>query len=125
MDINEKLRNLPNIDEVLKQPEVQELMLLTAREVVVSAIRDSIEEIRNSIKKGQEVKVDIGSVIFNVKKRLLETDKRSLRRVINGTGILLHTNLGRAKLADKAVDNIAEVSKGYSCLLYTSDAADE
>lgn len=118
MNINDKLRNLPNIDEVLKQAEIQELILLTQRDVVVSAIRASIDEMRNAIKKEKEINIDIGSVVFDVKTRLAKTDRRSLRRVINGTGIVLHTNLGRANLADRIIDNIAQVAKGYSTLEY-------
>lgn len=118
MDINEKLRILPKIDELIKLPEIEALIAATSREVAVNTIRESINEIRKSILGGENVSADEGAVIHAVKVKLEATDKRSLRRVINGTGILLHTNLGRAKLAERITDNVIRVAKGYSTLEY-------
>jgi len=118
MSINEKLRNLPKVDELLKFPEMERLVADTSRAVVVDKIREAIEGARASILKGEDVDVDDASVFRFVKENLAVTDKRNLRRVINGTGILLHTNLGRAKLADRIAENIVRVVKGYSTLEY-------
>lgn len=116
MDIKEKLRALPKVDELIRLPEMEELITGTSREVAVNIIRESIDAIRKSILAGEDVQADESAVIRAVKGKLESTDKRSLRRVINGTGILLHTNLGRAKLANRITDNVVRVLKGYSTL---------
>lgn len=118
MNVNERLRTLPKVDELMKLPEMEALIAGTSREVAVNIIRESIEEIRKSILGGKNVAADEDAVMHAVKAKLEATDKRSLRRVINGTGILLHTNLGRAKLAERIVDNVVRVTKGYSTLEY-------
>ena len=122
MNINEKLRTLPKVDELIKLPEMESMISDTAREVAVEMIRESIDSIRKSILNGEDVPADDASVIRSVKEKLKATDKRNLRRVINGTGILLHTNLGRAKLADRITDNVDRVVKGYSTLEYNLES---
>ncbi|NCB41023.1 MAG: L-seryl-tRNA(Sec) selenium transferase [Clostridia bacterium] len=118
MNVNEKLRALPKVDELIHLPEMERFIADTSRAVVVDKIREAIEHIRTSILNGEDVAADDASVVSFVKERLAATDKRSLRRVINGTGILLHTNLGRAKLADRIAANVVRVVKGYSTLEY-------
>ncbi len=121
-DMNAKLKNLPKTDEVVKHPAMENLLSTTAREVVVSAIREAIQEIRGKLKIGEDARVDIEAVISSVKNNLRIVDQKSLRRVINGTGIILHTNLGRAKLAGAATENVVQAAKGYSTLEYDVNA---
>ena len=121
-DMNAKLKNLPKTDEVVKHPAMENLLSTTAREVVVSAIREAIQEIRGKLKIGEDARVDIEAVISSVKNNLRVVDQKSLRRVINGTGIILHTNLGRAKLAGAATENVVQAAKGYSTLEYDVNA---
>jgi L-seryl-tRNA(Ser) seleniumtransferase len=118
ININDRLKNLPKIDEILKDPTIGHLLDTTAREVVVSAIRESIEEFRGMLKNAEEIHVDNESVVLAVTERLHASDRKNLRRVINGTGIVLHTNLGRAKLAGAAAENVVQIAKGYSTLEY-------
>ena len=114
----EELRNLPKVDELLKRGDVTAWMGSTVREVVVDALREALEETRSALLQGGSVSSDPDAVIALARQKLDQTDRRSLRRVINATGILLHTNLGRARLADRAAAQVTEVAKGYSTLEY-------
>ncbi len=115
------LRQLPKIDDVLKDRRIEELMERIHRETVVDAVRRSVESLRadildEKITEASEMKLD--SMIDRIIKAAEELDKRSLRPVINATGVVLHTNLGRAVLSEKAVEQVAKVARGYSTLEY-------
>ncbi|NLV69409.1 MAG: L-seryl-tRNA(Sec) selenium transferase, partial [Clostridiales bacterium] len=118
MTTNEQLRNLPKVDELLKRCDVIEWTQTTVREVVVEALRQAIDETRSALLSGEETETGSDAVIALARRILTTSERRNLRRVINGTGILLHTNLGRARLADSAAVQVTEVAKGYSTLEY-------
>jgi len=105
-----KLRDLPSVDELLRDErlaaEPHELALATARTV--------LDRAREEIKAG----ADPGSIIETVLAELARTRQPSLRRVVNATGVLVHTNLGRAPLAEAALARVTEVGAGYSNLEY-------
>ena len=105
-----KLRDLPSVDELLRDErlaaEPHELALATARTV--------LERAREEIKAGG----DPGSIIETVLAELAHARQPSLRRVVNATGVLVHTNLGRAPLAKAALARVTEVGAGYSNLEY-------
>ena len=105
-----KLRDLPSVDELLRDErlaaEPHELALATARTV--------LERAREEIKAGG----DPGSIIETVLAELARARQPSLRRVVNATGVLVHTNLGRAPLAKAALARVTEVGAGYSNLEY-------
>ncbi|HSI98242.1 MAG TPA: L-seryl-tRNA(Sec) selenium transferase, partial [Gaiellaceae bacterium] len=104
------LRDLPSVDRLLADPrlaaEPHELVLLAARTVLASA--------RDEIRAGR----DPGSLIDSVLAELASARRPALRRVLNATGVLVHTNLGRAPLAEAALARVAEVGAGYSNLEY-------
>lgn len=117
----ELLRLLPKIDEVLMDERISALMERIPRETVVDAVRDSVETIRADILAGKitepsEMKLD--TIIDRINHTANKMDIKSLRPVINATGVVLHTNLGRANLSDKAVEQVVSAARSYSTLEY-------
>ncbi|MBE2248209.1 MAG: L-seryl-tRNA(Sec) selenium transferase [Myxococcus sp.] len=103
------LRALPSIDELLLHEQVAPLGAAVARPLLVEACRSAVQHARDQILLGQTEPFDPRSV-----SRFLEALARpNLRPVINATGVVLHTNLGRAPLAERAVARIAEIARGY------------
>ncbi|MDA8168820.1 MAG: L-seryl-tRNA(Sec) selenium transferase [Nitrospiraceae bacterium] len=118
MDTNAFLMNLPPVDEVLKGPQGQKWLGLHPRRFVLSAIRQVLDDARREIRQGGRPALGTEALYPLIEKRIKVLTTPSLRRVINATGIVLHTNLGRAPLSNAALENIIRVSKGYSNLEY-------
>lgn len=121
MNKNILFRNIPKVDVLLEKPEIIQLIENYHRDVVVDAIREEIEKLRYFIKKNDDVslieeKVEslVESIILNVKK----VYSYNLKKVINGTGTILHTNLGRAIISKKHANYLNEVVTSYSNLEY-------
>ena len=117
----ELLRLLPKIDEVLMDERISALMERIPRETVVDAVRDSVETIRADILAGKitepsEMKLD--TIIDRINHTANKMEIKSLRPVINATGVVLHTNLGRANLSEKALAQVISVANNYSTLEY-------
>ena len=112
------LRHLPKIDEVLTRDPVKALD--APRWAIIEAIRREVAELRRAILDGASERVELDLVA--VQRLSAELARPSLRRVINATGVVLHTNLGRAPLAPAAVQAAAEAASGYSNLEYKLDA---
>jgi L-seryl-tRNA(Ser) seleniumtransferase len=91
MDLNSSLRELPSVDEVLRSIGSQ-----CPRELLVAETRRVLDRAREHVKSGQHV--DLSSIPEQVLRGLQRLEQPSLRRVINATGVVLHTNLGRAPL---------------------------
>ena len=109
-------RNLPSVDRLLAEPALAELLRTHPRQVVVAAIRESLEAARSG-RAG--VPADWAG---DIAERLARRVTRSLRPVLNATGVVLHTNLGRAPLAAAAADAMAAVARDYSTLEYDLDS---
>jgi L-seryl-tRNA(Ser) seleniumtransferase len=105
-----KLRDLPSVDELLRD----ERLGAEPRELVLAAARETLEQARAEIQAGR----DPGALVDAVLAELGRARQPSLRRVLNATGVLVHTNLGRAPLAEAALERVAEVGAGYSNLEY-------
>ena len=115
----ELLRKIPKIDEVLQDERLIFFMEKTPRSVVVEAVRQQINELRNGILQGSiEETTGVNGIVEGALKQIKLRKKRSLRRVINATGIVLHTNLGRANLSDTAIEGVCEAAAHYSTLEY-------
>jgi L-seryl-tRNA(Ser) seleniumtransferase len=114
VESRELLRQLPKIDELLRRDELQGLA--APRWAVVEALRAEVERLRQGILSGRSaaVEVDWGGV----KRRAEALVRPSLRPVVNATGVVLHTNLGRAPLARAALEQAAAIAGGYSNLEY-------
>ncbi|HRZ08361.1 MAG TPA: L-seryl-tRNA(Sec) selenium transferase [Gemmatimonadales bacterium] len=109
-------RDLPSVERLLQEPSVSILLESTPRSVVVAAAREAVARAR----KGRGgVPENWGAEIAERAKRMA---RRSLRPVLNATGVVLHTNLGRAPLAASALDAVAAVASGYSALEFDLEA---
>ena len=107
-------RDLPSVNALLETPGVKWLLEQHPRRVVVDAVRSSIDAARTS----GEAQPTEEQWVETIASAVRDATRPSLRRVINATGVVLHTNLGRAPLADVAIRAIAHVAEGYSNLEY-------
>ena len=121
------LRKIPSVDEILSRPEILNLLEIHPRQVVVEAIRKGLGRRRKEILHGEEFS-HLGDALFSfeslyplVQEEIDQQIQPRLRRVINATGVVIHTNLGRAPLHPTALKHLIEVSKTYSNLEYDLD----
>jgi L-seryl-tRNA(Ser) seleniumtransferase len=108
------LRTLPSIDRVLADPRLAN----ASRPLALAAARTALDRARDEVRAGR----DPGDLVEATLAELASAGRPSLRRVLNATGVLIHTNLGRAPLAQSALDRVAEVGGNYSNLEYDLDA---
>lgn len=111
-------RDLPSVNALLETEAVHTLLDQHPRGVVLDAVRSAIDAARSAGQFHLTEQQWTESIVSAVRQRTLP----SLRRVINATGVVLHTNLGRAPLADVAIRAIEEVAQGFSNLEYDLDA---
>lgn len=107
-------RDLPSVNALLESAGVRSLLEQHPRRVVLDAVRSAVDAARNqgsAQKTEQQWVASIASVVQSL-------SQPSLRRVINATGVVLHTNLGRAPLAESAVHAMAHIAAGFSNLEY-------
>jgi L-seryl-tRNA(Ser) seleniumtransferase len=109
------LRSLPAIDHLLRQPPVLALIDEFSRPVVVRAARDLLGQLRAALRRDPAATHDVPSLILDLHRTLQQRRRPGLRRAVNATGIVLHTGLGRAPLADEAVEAICAAAR-YSNL---------
>jgi L-seryl-tRNA(Ser) seleniumtransferase len=115
----ELLKRIPKVDRLLEWPEMAHLLRSHPRPELLAAVRASLRQIRERIREGLLEDVPGPERLVSlVNDELERRHRRGLRRVVNATGVVLHTNLGRAPLADAAVEAILDVSRGYSNLEY-------
>jgi L-seryl-tRNA(Ser) seleniumtransferase len=115
---NELLRQIPKVDRFLKDPELLELLDEKPTFFLKKAVNDVLSEVRSKILSGQELQLSYELLKERVKKRLKELLRPKLHKVINATGVVLHTNLGRAPISKKVAQHLLEVITGYSNLEY-------
>ncbi len=113
-DLDNPLRNLPQVQRLLETPGGRALSATFGRAAVTDALRDALARLRAQIGAGEVSGVpDTQTLLARAGETLAQRGRRSLRRTINATGILLHTNLGRAPLAPEALAAVTEVASGY------------
>jgi L-seryl-tRNA(Ser) seleniumtransferase len=100
-----ELRDLPSVDELARE---------AGDPLAVDAARTVIDRAREEIRAG----ADPGDLVARLRAELTDAREARLRRVLNATGVVVHTNLGRAPLADEALAHVVEVARGYSNLEY-------
>ena len=114
------LRKLPSVDALLKEPDLQSSVAKLGRAVVVNSIRKAIEEVRELLMSQALTETDEDlirrKVIEDTKKNLRAIARPYYRKVVNATGIILHTALGRAVLSAAALCQIQNELSGYSLL---------
>lgn len=107
------LRNLPAVDQLLQQPAITELLDDYPRTEVLRAVRTVLDERRAALLRGRAVITDTPALALDIRQQLYQRSRPRLRKVINATGIVLHTGLGRAPLAEEAIDAIVDAATGY------------
>jgi L-seryl-tRNA(Ser) seleniumtransferase len=111
-DKQDILRSLPGIDDVLKNASAVELVATYGRSSVVAGVRNVINSLRDEILSGSEADVSVEKVLSLAGDGLASGTAQRLKRVINATGIILHTGLGRAYMPDAVRDALVELT-GY------------
>ena len=110
-------RGLPSVSALLEREAIRALFDRAPRPVVVDAVREAIDDVR----RGAARPASDAGWADAVAAALARAQRPSLRRVINATGVVLHTNLGRAPLASSAIDAAMRVAAGYANLEYDID----
>ena len=108
---------LPSVDEVMRREELQVLVAREGHAAAVEAARAYLGQLRAEIASGRlderGLQAAVETVAGEIERRLREDLAYSLRPVINATGVILHTNLGRAPLSRAALERVAEIAQGY------------
>lgn len=118
---NEKLKNLPKADVVMELPVLRTFLSSAGRKTALEAVHRAIDEMRKALLSGGDPDISAEAAAARACEILEEEDKPSLRPVINATGIILHTNLGRARLNRQAAEKAAEIACSYSTLEYDAE----
>lgn len=123
MQKKDLFKMIPQVEEILKHSSIEELDY--SRSLKTEAIRDVLDEIRSKIIKSNddevrklESQINFDNIIVMVEERLYSEFSPSLLKVINGTGTILHTNLGRSLLDDSIKEEIWNIISSYSNLEY-------
>ena len=114
----DRRRSLPSVNALLEVPEIQRLLEQAPRTTVVNAVRAALDEARTS----DDGRPENRDWVVAVERELTRMTRPSLRELINATGVILHTNLGRAPLANAAIEAMSSVARGYSNLEYDIEA---
>jgi L-seryl-tRNA(Ser) seleniumtransferase len=121
----ELFRKLPSVDEVLRDSGVAQFVAASGGESVGDAVRAVLGNLRQEIASGllDEPALDLAltGLVCAIETQLRRALSYSLRRVINATGVILHTNLGRAPLSEMAIEHIRETAASYSNLEFDID----
>jgi L-seryl-tRNA(Ser) seleniumtransferase len=114
---NQLFRRLPQVGEFLETGAGRELLRAYPRPLVMEAVRTSMDRLRAEIGQGALAEEDVDARVAELAERvsgvLRDAGQGALRSVINATGVILQTNLGRAPLSAHAVQTVAEVASGY------------
>ena len=114
------LRDLPSVDRLISADDANELVAAYGRPLTLQAIRVSLDSARLAIQQGQEAPEE-ADLISGTRATLQSWLFPSLRPVINATGVIIHTNLGRAPLSADAQRAVSDIASGYSSLEYDLD----
>lgn len=118
--LNERMRALPKVDEVVGLVELSDAIRACIPEAAITdAVRASIQAMRERLLRGEDVDITSHAAAREAECRVRALARPSLRAVVNATGVILHTNIGRSPLAQEALDAVVDVSRGYSTLEYS------
>lgn len=122
MTKNDFFSLIPKVDELLNSVEIKPYLKIIPRALIVEAVRDEINKIRNTLMKMEDenltsnFNIDRAKLINDMITNMCKKNEFNLRKVINATGVVLHTNLGRAILSECIIEQIALVAGNYSTL---------
>ncbi len=113
-------RLIPKVDEILEYDKIKELLEHMPRKLVVDSIREEIDSLRKDIMENkvdeEEVNRRIKILVDLVLERANKKASYKLKRVVNATGVILHTNLGRALINKEVMENVVDIASNYSNL---------
>jgi L-seryl-tRNA(Ser) seleniumtransferase len=113
------LQQIPSVDEILNSPQASELIQKAGRAMVVHAARRTLADLRKAAGNGAvRAHFEGPEILRTISQKVEDALTPSLRPVINATGVVLHTNLGRAPLAKHAIERIGATATRYSNLEY-------
>jgi L-seryl-tRNA(Ser) seleniumtransferase len=116
------LRNLPSVEQLLQTKLAAELIAGFGRPLTLEAIRSILDRIRRERSEGSRNDIPAHEILLeNARTTLEEWLAPTLLNVINATGVIIHTNLGRSPLSRAAIDAMEKVSQAYSTLEYDLD----
>jgi len=115
--VRESLRDLPSVEKLLQTPELAKLVAAWSQPLVADYVREVIDSSRNDVSRGGSVPA-IEEITRRVEAALGRYTRHFLGRVVNGTGIIIHTNLGRSPLGEEVLSHMSEIACGYSNLEY-------
>jgi len=116
--IKDKMRSLPAMDTLLSQDWVEEWISQLGRDTVKSLFSDLLSGIRRKILENEELETSFSYINEQAKVIFAGEVTRKLRPVVNATGVVIHTNLGRACLAAEAIRAVSDIAASYSSLEY-------
>lgn len=122
MNVHEALRALPAVDALLNSDAAAQLIAQYGRQATTVALRDTLDSLRQGIRAGETVATDSTSVLTQATAALSRQFRPSLQAVINATGVIIHTNLGRAPLSEAAQAAVAEMAAQYNTLEFDLDS---
>lgn len=112
------LSQLPSVDECLKSDEGKRWLISYPRRIVLRSIRETLDEKRKEILKGLAPDISVDAISCEIESRIKAFSSYRLIPLINATGVIVHTNLGRSVLSERAVENVISVARNYSNLEY-------
>ncbi|MGB2694281.1 MAG: L-seryl-tRNA(Sec) selenium transferase [Dehalococcoidia bacterium] len=115
MTTKNPFRELPSVDRVLSDDRVRALSAEYSGDAIVALVREELDSARMAVGRGQDTPA-LDAIVAAVDRRARSALAPSLRPAINATGVIIHTNLGRAPLSDETITAMAEASRGYSNL---------
>ncbi|SCG83707.1 selenocysteine synthase [Proteiniborus sp. DW1] len=111
---------LPKVDQLLNNENIQQLLKISPREIVTETIREVIDELRVLISSKnltlEELDCKINRITEDIRDRVQESLKPRLRKVINASGVVIHTNLGRSLINREIMEHITEIASNYNNL---------
>lgn len=120
MDANKYYRNIPKVDSIMENEKLKELLDITSRELVLDYARNATEELRMFINDNpnneEEINAEIKNIINKISLQVHKLLTYNMKKVVNGTGTILHTNLGRAPISKEAAERAKNIVTGYSNL---------
>ena len=122
MDVNKYYRNIPKVDSIMENKKIKELLDITSRDLVLDCVRKATEDLRifinNNTNNEDIINEEIKNIINKITSEVHKFTSYNMKRVINGTGTILHTNLGRAVISTQAAERVKNIVTGYSNLEY-------
>ena len=116
--MNNLYKKIPKMDDLLNLGDIKKSLELYPRTLVVKVFREILDFYRQEIKINKDFDMNFDMIIEIFNSKIQKYSERNIRRVINATGVIIHTNLGRSKICKQAIEQIVEVAENYSNLEY-------